>query len=102
MTYKEYLDLIKGKDISPYKLLSAVEMECYLYLVDKSLYNDEDFEFMCELVYEYFMEQDDDISTPTTIAYELKEILFEDRLYNVKDIELYWYDIKEEIKKRLR
>ena len=99
MTYKDYLDFANSlKD--PYKMLVAVELKYYVEEFEFE-YDDEDFENMCELVYEYFLEQDDNISTPTSIAYELKEILFEDRLYNVEEIEIFWDDIKEEIRKRL-
>lgn len=100
MTYKEYLDLVKNKDVLTYKLVAAVEMNFYVEEFEFE-YDDEDFELMCELVYEYYLEQDNYISTPTSIAYELKEILFEDRIYDVKDIELYWCDIKEEIGRRI-
>ena len=61
-------------------------------------YTDEDFELMCELVYEYYQNQDNYVQTITLIAYELKEILFEDELYNVKDIKELWYEIQEELR----
>ena len=97
MNYKDYLKFAEEKEFCPYKLIVALEVNCYVEEFELE-YDDDDFEKMCELVYEYFLEQDEEISTPTAIAYELKEILFEDRLYNVKDIETYWCDIKEEIR----
>ena len=70
-------------------------------LLENYDYDEEDFELMCELVYEYYQEQDNYVQTITLIAYELKEILFEDELYNVKDIKELWYEIQEELRKRL-
>ena len=100
MNYKDYLKIAEGKDFYSYKLVAAVEVNWFVEEFELE-YDDDDFEKMCELVYEYYTEQDECIATPSAIAYELKEILFEERLYNVKDIELYWCDIKEEIKRNI-
>lgn len=100
MFYKEYLDLVKDKDITTYKLVAAVEMNYFLEGENYN-YTDEDFELMCEFVYEYFVDQDDNVSTPSAIAYELKEILFEDELFDIKNIKTQWWYIQEEMRKRL-
>ena len=100
MNYKDYLKIAEGKEFYPYKLVAAVEVNYFVEEFEFE-YDDDDFEKMCELVYEYYIEQDEYVATPTSIAYELKEILFEERLYNVKDIEMYWCDIKEEIRRNI-
>ena len=99
--YKEYLDLyMKQEDFYPYKLVVAVEMNCYLE-GENYYYDEEDFELMCEFVYEYYLDQDSYVQTIPLIAYELKKILFEDRLYDVKDIKTEWWAIEEEMNIRL-
>lgn len=98
MDYKDYLKIAEGKDFYPYKLVAAVEVNLFVEEFELE-FDDDDFERMCELVYEFYMEQDDYTTSLTSIAYELKEILFEERLYDVKDIEVFWYEIKEEIKR---
>jgi hypothetical protein len=100
MNYKDYLKIAEGKDFYPYKLVAAVEVNFFVEEFELE-YDEDDFEKMCELVYEYYIEQDEEFATLRAIAYELKEILFEDRLYNVKDIEMYWCDIKEEIRRNI-
>ena len=98
MFYKDLLKVAKG--FEPYKLVAAVEMNYYLEGENYN-YTDDDFELMCEFVYEYYIDQDSYIQTISLIAYELKEILFEDELYNVKNIRTQWWYIEEEMKKRL-
>lgn len=96
MNYKDYLKFAEEKEFCPYKLVVAIEVNFFVEEFELE-YDDDDFEKMCELVYEYYLDQDEYVATPSAIAYELKEILFEERLYDVKDIKLNWYDIKEEI-----
>lgn len=99
--YKEYLDLyMKQEDFYLYKLVAAVEMNYYLGGENYD-YDEEDFELMCEFVYEYYLDQESYVQTMTLIAYELKEILFEDKMYDVKDLRTQWWSIAEEMQNRL-
>ena len=93
MTYKQMMDKAKEYNISAWRLLVALSVECSEERYDLKL-TDEQFENVCNFVYDWVIST---AATAEEVSSNLFYIIIENEEYTFDNFTDYWDEITEEI-----
>ena len=93
MTYKQMMDKAKEYNISAWRLLAALSVECSEERYDIKL-TDEQFENVCSFVYDWIISTD---ATAEEISNNLFYVIIENEEYTFDNFTDYWSEITDSI-----